>query len=115
MRPEVVKYLEDVRQACGLLEDFIRGRTFAEYDADALLRSAVERQFITIGEALIRAAKIEAAISTSFTAFREIVGFRNILVHGYAVVQNATVWGILENDLPVLTQEVSRILAGPNP
>lgn len=115
MRPEAVKYLEDIAHACRLLEDFLRGRTFAEYDSDALLRSAVERQFIIVGEALVQAAKVEVSISSSITAFRQIVGFRNILVHGYAVVQNATVWGIFENDLPVLKQELIQLLAGSSP
>jgi uncharacterized protein with HEPN domain len=110
MRPETIKFLQDVRQACGMLDDFTRGKSFADYTTDALLRSAVERQFITIGEALSQAEKSDPGLQQSLTAFRQIVGFRNILVHGYAVVQPATVWGIVENDLPTLTQEVNALL-----
>lgn len=53
MPPEIAKYLHDILTACQLLEDFTRGRLFADYAADALLRAGVEREFITIGEALI--------------------------------------------------------------
>jgi uncharacterized protein with HEPN domain len=110
MRPEAAKNLQDVQQACQLLTDFTRGKTFADYSTDALLRSAVERQFITIGEALSLATKLEPALGQSVSSLRQIIGFRNILVHGYAVVQHATVWGIIENDLPALRQEVDALL-----
>src|SRR5437899_2988534 len=110
MRPETMKYLQDVRQACLLLAEFTRGKSFADYTADAMLRSAVERQFITAGEALTQAEKLEPVVTRSISGFRQIVGFRNILVHGYGIVQHATVWGIVENDLPVLFQEVDALL-----
>ncbi len=44
MRLEVKKYLFDIKQAADLLLRFSRGKTFAEFTADPLLRSAIERQ-----------------------------------------------------------------------
>ncbi|HEX3316238.1 MAG TPA: DUF86 domain-containing protein [Gemmataceae bacterium] len=114
MRPETKKYLLDVFQACMLLEQFVAGKTFVDYDSDPLLRSAVERQFITIGEALAQAEKVESGIRSSLSAFRQIVGFRNILVHAYAVVHNATVWGVVENELPTLRRQVDALLNSPS-
>ena len=110
MRPEVAKYLQDIQQACALLEDFTRGKSFADYQADALLRAGVEREFIIIGEALMQAAKLEPTLDQSIPALPQIVGFRNVLVHGYAVVQHRTVWGIVENDLAPLRQQVHSLL-----
>ena len=52
MEPESRKYLYDMRQAARLLVRFSEGRTFEEYIADPMLRSAVERQFEILGEAL---------------------------------------------------------------
>lgn len=111
MRPEVVKYLQDIRQACALLEDFTRGKSFANYQAEALLRAGVEREFIVIGEALMQAAKLEPTLDQFIPALPQIVGFRNVLVHGYAVVQHRTVWGIVENDLAPLQQQVQSLIA----
>jgi uncharacterized protein with HEPN domain len=110
MRLETLKYLYDVQKACRLLSSFISGKTFDNYVADVLLRSGVERQLIIVGEALNRLMKIEPAMASSVTDARQIIAFRNILVHGYDVVQNNVVWEILENDLSALTREVDLLL-----
>jgi uncharacterized protein with HEPN domain len=110
MRLEALKHLYDMRQACGLLADFIAGKTFDDYSAEALLRSAVERQLTIVGEALNRLKKIEPIAASSITDARQIIAFRNILVHGYDVVRDEVVWGILETDLATLTRDVDRLL-----
>ncbi len=110
MRLEALKYLYDVQKACGLFSSFVAGKTFDDYVADALLRSGVERQLIIVGEALNRLMKIEAAMASSVTEVRQIIAFRNILVHGDDVVRNKVVWTILEKDLPALTRDVELLL-----
>jgi uncharacterized protein with HEPN domain len=111
MLPEVAKYLYDVRQACDLLNEFTQGKTLEDYQNDKLLRSAVERQFIIVGEALMQAEKLHPKLTFSVSVLRQIIGFRNVLVHGYAVIKHQTVWGIFQHDLPVLRKEVEDILA----
>jgi len=115
MPPDVAKYLHDVLTACRLLEDFTRGKSFVDYQGDALLRAGVEREFITIGEALMRAERLDAAAVQPISALRQIIGFRNVLVHGYAAIQTATVWGVVENDLALLAQQVAALLAQGGP
>jgi uncharacterized protein with HEPN domain len=55
MPPDVRKFLHDIKQACGLIEQFNTGKSIDDFRSDSQLRSAVERQFITIGEALQQA------------------------------------------------------------
>ena len=115
MQPDAAKFLEDVRQACELLETFTSGKSLADYLADPLLRAAVEREFILIGEALLQASRKDASLGSHITALPRIIGFRNILVHGYASIQNQTVWGVIENDLAPLKHQVENLLAQAGP
>ncbi len=52
MRLEATKYLYDIQEATSRIVDFTSGKTLDDYRGNAMLRSAVERQFKIIGEAL---------------------------------------------------------------
>lgn len=111
MRPEARKYLYDIRQAVALLREFTTGKTFADYEHDAMLRAAVEREFGIIGEAMTRLADLDAPTAGRISDFHRIIAFRNVLVHGYAVVDDRLVWDVLERSLPTLAREVEALLA----
>jgi len=40
----------------------------------------------------------------------EVVSFRNILIHGYAEVDDRIVWDVLQSKLPMLLQQVEALL-----
>ena len=77
-------------------------KTFADFDGDLMLRSAVERQFEILGEALNRLDHLDATLAARIPDLRQIVAFRNILIHGYAVIDRARVWRAAQDDLPPL-------------
>jgi len=110
MRLEARKYLYDIRQAADLLAAFISGKAFTDYEADAMLRAAVERQFEIIGEALAQLAKLDEGLASRISEYRRIIAFRNILIHGYADVDDRLVWDIIETRLPALQREVTALL-----
>lgn len=103
-------YLHDIAKACGLIEEFLRGKTYAEYVESPLLRSAVERQFEIIGEALNLTLRVHPDVEGHITHARRIVSFRNRLIHGYATVADEVVWGVVEGYLPRLKTEVKGLL-----
>ncbi|HKV27374.1 MAG TPA: HepT-like ribonuclease domain-containing protein [Candidatus Acidoferrales bacterium] len=41
---------------------------------------------------------------------RRIIAFRNILIHGYAEVDDRLVWDIIEAKLPILRRETEALL-----
>lgn len=110
MRLEAKKYLEDVRQAAAHITEFTAGKSFEGYNADALLKAAVERKFEIIGEALSQLERLEPAIVSRVTHYKRIIAFRNILVHGYAGIDDRVVWDVVQNDLPILYGEVKKLL-----
>ena len=99
-----------MRQAAGLIRQFTADKSFTDYDASPLLRSAVERQFEIIGEALNRLAKIDASITAGLPDTPRIVAFRNILIHGYDVVDNHVVWDVIQNNLVPLSNQIATLL-----
>ncbi|VBA60552.1 hypothetical protein LAUMK191_05580 [Mycobacterium attenuatum] len=111
MQPDPRKYLWDALRAAGFLRQFAAGKTFAEYEGDVLLRSAVERQFEIVGEALSQLAKSHADMAAQVPELPRIVAFRNILIHGYANVDDALVWQVLIDKLPQLEAAVRTMLA----
>jgi uncharacterized protein with HEPN domain len=114
-RLEVRKYLFDIQQAGDLLLQFTKGKSFADYSADPLLRSAVERQFEIVGEALNQLLRFEPALASRISDTRRIISFRNRLIHGYDSLADDVVWGVLETNLPVLLHEVRTLLDEHSP
>ena len=41
---------------------------------------------------------------------KRIIGFRNILIHGYNIVEDAVVWDVIQKNLPILHDEVVSLL-----
>jgi len=107
----VKKLLFDARSAGETIAAFTSGKSFEDYLKDAMLRSAVERQFEIIGEALRHAIDVDPELETKISETRRIVDFRNRLIHGYADISPRVVWGIIEEHLPRLMMELERLLA----
>ncbi len=104
-------FLWDVRTAADAIAEFTRDRTLDRYLADLMLRSAVERQFEIIGEALAQLARLEPGLAQQIPELPQIVAFRNLLIHGYAGVDHRTVWRAVQEDLPRLRAEAAKVLA----
>ena len=114
MRLETRTYLFDIQRAAALLQGFIRRKTFVDYQADVMMRSAVERQFEIIGEAMNKLAGVDEETARRISEYERIIAFRNILIHGYAVVDDRLVWDVAQTNLPVLAKEVDALLEGHN-
>ncbi len=111
MRRDPRKYLFDIRQAADLVVRFTAGRTFGDYIDDPMLRSAVERQFEIIGEALSQLTRVDPDLAARIGSWRQIVGFRNMLIHGYADIDDELVWDVVQGGLPELQRTAAALLA----
>ena len=110
MRLEARKYLYDIQYAADLLTKFTTGKTFADYERDAMLRAAVERQFEIIGEAMTQLAKVDKKVIAGIGHYQRIIAFRNVLIHRYADVDDRLVWNVVETNLPTLMRDVKVLL-----
>jgi len=107
---EIRKYLYDIRQACDELEGFTTGKSYSDFTQDSMLRSAVERQFEIIGEALRQMITKDSSLASRISDTKRIIAFRNRLIHGYADIDQEVIWGILETNLPRLHREIKTLL-----
>ncbi len=85
------------------------GRGRGDLDEDDVLAAALERFVEVVGEA---ASKVSAGTRATCGAipWRQIVGMRNRLVHGYAAVDHDVIWDVVTVDLPSLIIELERLL-----
>ncbi len=107
---DVRVYLYDALQACRLVCEFTAGKTQTAYSADRLLRSAVERQLEIVGEAMNRALQCDESLAAEMPELRQIVALRNRLAHAYFAISDEAVWRIVETDVPVLIDKLSKML-----
>jgi uncharacterized protein with HEPN domain len=110
MQHDPLAWLADVCEAIDHITTFVQGRDFDGYLADTMFRSAVERQFGIIGEALTQFAREAPALSARIPALRPAIAMRNALIHGYRSVEHETVWLTVHENLPALRAQVAALL-----
>jgi uncharacterized protein with HEPN domain len=110
MRRDPRVHLLDALDAAQAIQAFVDGRTEEDYGKDRLLRSAIDREFEVVGEALNRLRRDDAAVAARIPDIAQIVGFRNVLIHGYDTVDRRAVWKAITVEIPLLVASVSGLL-----
>jgi uncharacterized protein with HEPN domain len=109
MESKSPKLLADIRDAVAFVRKTTTSKTLDDYRNDRLLRQAVERNFEIVGEAVGRLAKLDPSTAARLSAYQQIISFRNLLIHGYDLIDDAQVWDVIQHDLPQLELEVTSI------
>ena len=111
MRRDPRVHLLDALDAARAIQTFVSGRTEEEYRNDRLLRSAVDREFEVVGAALNRLRRDDEAVAARIPDLAEIIGFRNVLIHGYDIVDRGAVWKAILVEIPPLVASLSALLS----
>lgn len=109
MKDEIRKFLFDVLLASEDIIGFTEGLDFSSYLKNKMVQKAVEREFEIIGEALNRIKKAEPELLEHVSEYHRIIGFRNILAHGYDIIDEKLVWDAINKHIPVLVKEIKRL------
>ena len=100
--------MRDISEAIAKIEKYtVRGK--AEFLKSELIQGWTLLQLQIIGEA-VRSMSIETREKHSEINWRDIIDFRNLLVHEYFRVDLQIVWQILEQEIPTLKQQINTIL-----
>jgi uncharacterized protein with HEPN domain len=109
-------YLEDIEYYASAAVRFISTYSLEQYLADEKTRAAVERALEVCGEAMNSLCKVAPAIAEKIPHSRDIIGFRNILAHGYAELDHHKVYDVAVKHAPALLSAVKEALkAFPEP
>ena len=111
MQREPRAYVADIVAACDAIAVDIGGIDLDTYLGNRAIRSAVEREFIIIGEAVNALGDLEPALFMRITQARKVVDFRNQLTHGYMTVNDKLVWAYAAKNAPRLRDECAALLA----
>ncbi len=97
--------LYDIIEGIKTIEVFAKNKSFEEFDNERLLQAGVERELEIIGEALNRLNRLDPSIAEQITEVHRIIGMRNILAHGYDVIENQIIWKVIKDKLGKLKSE----------
>ena len=101
--------LEDILQCADNILDYTGNLNFEQFISDRKTIDAVIRNFEIIGEASNRLPEEIKDQFISIDWFR-LRGFRNRIVHDYFGIDYKIIWNIKESYLPILINEIKRIL-----
>ena len=106
-------YLQDIREACDMIQAFLEGMDASAFLASELHKAATLQKLTVIGEA---AAHLSPAFREAHpqVEWRDIIAFRNIAVHAYFAVQWDIGWATATDEVPVLRRQVIEILQREN-
>jgi uncharacterized protein with HEPN domain len=110
MQPEAEKLLYDALSAIEEVERFLQACSRESFLQNRLLQLAAERELEIIGEALHRLYRCDSATFSRIEHGSKIIGMRNILAHGYDVVDYRIIWNTLQEDVPQLHQQIENLL-----
>lgn len=109
MQLKILKFLLDIESVIKEIE-IIKSKTdnnFLVFKSDIILQRAIERDLEIIGEAIKKIIEIDSTIQIS--AAKNIIGLRNIISHSYDSIEPEMIWGIIQNNIPVLSDEINKI------
>jgi uncharacterized protein with HEPN domain len=109
MQPKLLKYILDIESIIQEIEQVkaLTQNDFNVFQAEMLYQRAIERDLEIIGEAIRKMVALEPSIQIS--SAKNIIGLRNIIVHSYDSIEPEMLWGIIQNNIPILGQEINQL------
>jgi uncharacterized protein with HEPN domain len=105
MQPKDKAFIWDIYQASNDILEFTNNISAIDFENKKLIRFAVERQLLVIGEA-------SHHLSTEFMnenpqiPWKQMIGLRNIIAHEYGEILTERIWMIVKNNIPELKMQI---------
>ena len=111
MRPEEhdLAYLWDMREAARDIITFVKGIKYARFIQNRMIRYAVERQLLVIGEAANHIT-IQFREAHPDLPWQQMIGLRNVLAHEYGEIKVDRIWNAATVSVPELINELQPLI-----
>jgi len=104
-------FLEDMLHSIDKIQRFTQGMSFQDFEQNELVFDAVIRNLEIIGEAT-RHIPDHFEQANPQIPWRQMSGFRNILIHEYFGVDEEIVWEVVSKELPRIRPEIEKLIIG---
>ncbi|MBR4324484.1 MAG: DUF86 domain-containing protein [Bacteroidales bacterium] len=105
--------LEDILKSIQFIEEYSDGISYETFVADTMRYYAIMKNVEIVGEAANMLTRDFRETNTELP-WREIIGMRNVLVHGYANISNEQLWSAVKDDIPVIKSAVTNYINNVN-
>jgi len=102
-----VFYIECMLECIARIDRYTRGGRDAFF-SDSMIADAVIRNLQTLAESSQRTSS-RLKGSAPEIDWRQLAGFRNVVVHDYLGLELGAVWDVVATDLPVLRRQLERL------
>jgi uncharacterized protein with HEPN domain len=102
-------YVWDMQEAANDVISFIKGVSLEKFNQNLMIRYAIERQLLVIGEAANHVSD-DFKDTHQEIPWQVIIGQRNILAHQYGEIIAEKVWQTATHDIPKLLVSLQKIL-----
>lgn len=110
MSGKIKKYLYDIHYSAQVISRYAAGKTEEDYLTDEGLRDSIEHRLTFVCEAMRGLDRTHPEVTSRFTNYREIMGFREFLVHLHDQINDKKIWKTVQEDIPLLEEEAERLL-----
>lgn len=107
-------FLTEMQSAVEYLLKQAASHSLSSYMEDETLRFAVERNFITLGEAMSQLRRDFPSTSVRIPCAAKVAAFRNLIIHQYWNVDDREVWSVLITQVIPLKTVIDELLADPS-
>ena len=115
MPRDYAAYLTDVLVAGKDIITFTETMTYDDYLESGLVQAAVERKFGIIGDAVNELIKMRPDLRGRIHEERDLIAFRNRIIHGYFSIDEKLIWSAVKSNLPRLLSDAQALLDEQQP
>ena len=101
--------LRKILDEIGFLAAHTENLTYEDYIKDPVMQRAIAMSLLNIGE-LANGLNYDIYTKYSNIPWRDIIGLRHAVAHGYGTLDFDVVWETVKNDIPNLKDQLEAII-----